>query len=179
MTLCRKNIRTALIERLRGKTAAEDRVFENKATPLFSQEPPAILVYALDEEVDFFTKSPRVYRHRLRVAIELAVVEESSIRLDAHIDDLSEQIIRLLEADRELGGTCEDLYLQRFEMALGAEGKQLAGGARLTYEIVYLTEQGESDPDALTPLASVGLNWDLAPPDGTLEAEDILALQNA
>lgn len=176
MTLQRKLIRKAAIERLMDKTSAESRVFENKATPLFSQEAPAILVYAFDEEVGFHTKSPRVYLHTLRLAVELVVKEKSTVRLDSHIDDLAEQIILLLEADRCLGGTCEDLYQTRFEMDISPTAQELVGGARLTFEVLYTTERGEVDEDSLSPLTKIAAKWDLAPPDGTLEAEDLLSL---
>ena len=89
----RSIIRNSIINQLNGKTDAADRIYGNRAKPLFDQFLPAILVYAKDEniieeryEADGFGPLKR----ELEIAIEAVILGGDDF--DQKLDDLSSQI---------------------------------------------------------------------------------------
>lgn len=87
----RAQIRSAVVTALRGATAAGNRVFATRRTPLQAEHLPAVLVYALSEDSAVETMSgPRFMSRDLELVIE--AVAQDNVALDATLDGLAADI---------------------------------------------------------------------------------------
>lgn len=66
----RQIIREKVRDFLLQKTLAEDRIFTNRATPIFELELPCILIYTQNETSKKFTEAPRQLQRQLNLSIQ-------------------------------------------------------------------------------------------------------------
>lgn len=186
----RKQIRDAVVDRLKDRTPVGSRVFGNRVRPLFGEELPAILVYTLAEKSDHRQTAPRELQRILRLGIEIAARADEG--LDDLLDEISLRVEEIMSADDTLSGTAADCSLESTEMAVFRDGDRLVGACRLDYAVVYYTREPADEtlqdhytfqPGELEPgeFRIGGVQWDLADepdengrmsPDGIIEAED-------
>lgn len=147
----RKLIRHALVAMLTTEdddgifpTDAEDRVFPNRTSALFSSELPAIGVYTFSESVETMNEAPRVYMRRPSIAIE--IVAKDNDDLDDVLDDISAQVeyamlnagylpdedgAETLDGKIDLGGT---------EQTIVEAAERKVGLSRTTWVLPYTSE---------------------------------------
>ena len=81
MSLTALAIRFATIRALKGRTFAEDRVFDSKINPVNlvakNESKPVIIVTTDDDNIDITGKSLRAGNHKLELVIEIAVRKKS------------------------------------------------------------------------------------------------------
>ncbi|MEQ5770008.1 hypothetical protein NFH98_20770 [Halomonas sp. H33-56] len=174
MTHPRKLIRDKIVERLTGNTDAGLRVYGSRVLPYWNGRQgleaamPAILVYTLREPVEIFSQAPREYRRTVQVAVQAMVMGED---VDDPLDDLARQIELCLFDDDTLDGTAAELVLLETEIVFTDEGEREMGAARLAWEATYYDE---IEPVLEDYLATVQAEWDVAHPDGDIEAVDTI-----
>ena len=142
----RSTIRNAIIDRLKAQvdsaylTDAEDRIYGNRAKPLFDQFLPAILVYAKDENIleeRFETDGFGPLKRDLEIAIEAVILGDDNF--DEKLDDLSSQIENALDGFEFEARKSDIIKLKSTEIDSSIEGSKIYGAVRLTYSVTYRT----------------------------------------
>jgi hypothetical protein len=155
----RKLIRHATVAALTGATAAGARVQGTRVDPMRPGRLPAISVYTLRELVDedSAVSTPLELVRDVKVEIAGWVAHSEAVPVDDAMDDLAEQIEAAMDANRNLGGTAADSFLESTELQVRAEdGKSdpLVGIVTLTYSVTYRTSPAA--PDDLEDFLRVG-----------------------
>jgi hypothetical protein len=154
----RSTIRNAIIDRLKTQvdsaylTDAEDRIYGNRAKPLFDQFLPAILVYAKDENIleeRYETDGFGPLKRDLEIAIEAVIL--SGDDFDQKLDDLSSQIENALDGFEFETRKSDILKLKSTEIDSSIEGSKIYGAVRLTYSVTYRTAVKQPDFSRTTP----------------------------
>lgn len=181
MSATRKAIRHAITDVLLGNTDAGANVFPSRILPVWATELPYIAVYTRDETAEIFNESPRELKRVVSVAIEIGGRADES--LDDVLDDLAQQVERIMSENQTLGDVASNVLLTRTDIALADEGQQKHGGCVMTYEVTYYTldvsegVEGPGVPDAnvLTPFETADTQYKV-PPFDRVSAEDEISL---
>lgn len=131
-------IREELVSILKAaNTGARDRVYGDRASVIFGEAYPLILVYARDESVSPQGITPKPSKRALPIAIEIRTTVTASGSIDTALDDLCKQVEDAIVANPRLNQKVMSSNLLATEFDISAEGDEVLGGARLTYEVVY------------------------------------------
>lgn len=176
MSLQRLQIRHAIRDRLRGATSAGDRVFTSRVRAYDEKKLPALAVYTAEEPEPTVRSDsePRQWARLLTVAVDLVVKHTAAKGLpDDTIDRLAAEVEQLvLGGPRTLGlDFVEDVRPAGVQIEFDGRGERLMGAARVLFEVPYVWELDE-DPLDTGHLKVMVTDWDLAAPDGELEAVD-------
>lgn len=175
----RELIRKQAVAVLMGATSAAASVYASRVAPLISNgwqsELPAIIVYTMDETGEIFNQSPREYRRRVELVVEIHA--EGNEALDDTLDTLARQVERLLLMDDTLGDTVNDLQYVRSRMVLLDQSEHLTGACRLIFEAEYFDRHpddlfNENLPDLNTVTTEYSL--DNAQPNPADRAKTII-----
>lgn len=148
----RKLIRHAIVALLTNATAAGARVQGSRLELNRKTELPAISVYTLREPVepDSAETAPREVTRELKVEIAIWVALNGAALdpLDP-VDDMTEQVEAVMDADRFVGGNVADSVLEDTEIKVLDEerGDPLVACATLTYAVTYRTTPGVTATD--------------------------------
>jgi hypothetical protein len=148
----RSIIRNAIINQLISKTDAEDRIYGNRAKPLFDQFLPAILVYSKDESIleeRFEADGFGPLKRELEIAIEAVIL--GSDDFDQKLDDLSSQIENALDGFEIDTKRSAIIKLKSTEIDSSIEGSKIYGAVRLTYSVTYLTAIKQPENEGIIP----------------------------
>ena len=148
----RSIIKNSIINQLNGKTDAEDRVYGNRAKPLFDQFLPAILVYAKEENIleeRFETDGFGPLKRELEIAIEAVILGGDDF--DQKLDNLASQIENALDGFEFETRKSDILKLKSTEIDSSIEGSKIYGAVRLTYSVTYLTAVKQPDFSGTIP----------------------------
>ena len=148
----RSIIKNSIINQLNGKTDAEDRVYGNRAKPLFDQFLPAILVYAKDENIleeRFETDGFGPLKRELEIAIEAVILGGDDF--DQKLDNLASQIENALDGFEISTRKSDILKLKSTEIDSSIECSKIYGAVRLTYSVTYLTAVKQPDFSGTIP----------------------------
>ena len=184
MSLQRKALRKEAQRLLVNRTIALDRVSTNRAEKIWEKGVPAISIYTRRDEFEILTDAPREYDREAALAFEVWVDEIDGLPIDDQLDDMGEQmegilIPKLVLPDCPIVLDVTKTLPVGWEFDFDATGKKLRGAARLTILYVYRQSVDESDPARMNPLRTLGVDWDFPPPDGILEAQDLVGLDQA
>lgn len=170
----RKLARHAVVDLLTNATAAGARVQATKVKTYRPNELPAIAVYTLHEPSESNDTEPR----ELTRVPELEII--GWVRLDADaadpmdpVDDLSEQIETVMDANRYLSGTAGDSVLADTTIDILKEdgADPLVARLTLTYSVTYRTSPAASVLDDFLRAKATYQLVDGIPGD-TIPAED-------
>lgn len=187
MTLQRKLIRQAVADLLKGATAAGTNVVPGRIPAPEEHDLPALSVFTMGESVRELNQAPRMLERELRLVVEVYVRTDAThpARVDDQLDDLCHQVeqalnepitvledvpAELLEIDRA------DTLLDSIQLGLLERAARPVAGASMEYTVTYRTTEGVCGPEALAPFFTTHTAWDLAPPDGVLDATDTTEL---
>jgi len=181
----RKDIRKRVVELLKGKTAAKDAVFPNASVPPWHEELPVILVYPRNENASEYAIAPRELKREVQIGIEIIATgpetdEEGQSppegeSLEDILDNLAEEIERILAADETFGGLADDSILTGTDFTFDSEGGAPVGSCRLTYNVTYYRPSPDLEPghDVFSKAdAKWKVGHDNAAPDAIIEAND-------
>ncbi|WAP69043.1 hypothetical protein [Jiella pelagia] len=166
----RKDIRKAFKSALEGKTQAGFKVFTSRAQALSPSDLPCIVVYSRSEAVEEYNAAPLEYKRTVSIAIE--IIANGLRELDDALDDIAEDVERVVFSDDTLGGACSDIRLSQVEMDITSEGDTPIGSCRLTFDCIYYKEAPQDLSGALDNFDKAHLRYDISPSDGSNEAED-------
>lgn len=175
----RKDIRVALLALMvaNPQTMAGTRVFVNETRPVSADtELPCMMVNQAAETIELYD-APRRYKRSLRieiVAIAAQATGAGAPLLDDVIDAFAQEIETKLALDEYLGGAAAASRHVGTEFEFSGEGRKRLGAASLAYEFDFLTEAPTDQAGALEALERVGVQNDVAPSDGSIEAEDLI-----
>lgn len=141
MTHARAQIREAIATRLSGLTTTGTRVFQSRLRPLADADLPCLLVFCIQEDLDYSGLDyPR--RQRRQVQIEIKAVVKQTASLDDELDGIAAEIEFALAGSLTavtLGGLLKELALGRTAIDFDAGLEKPVGIATLTYVGTYLT----------------------------------------
>jgi hypothetical protein len=139
----RREIKERIQSLLVGRTDAAERVYRNRTLPLSDHEDapglPAISVLMFEEDV-----SPRgevdwtQVRRSPKVRIACVVKGETEDLAGDLLDELTNQVEMVLQADDTLGGLVESVSLSKVEIVHDEAADSLIQGGILTYGVTYL-----------------------------------------
>lgn len=188
MAKTRKAIRKKLIAILKGKTSAEDRVYDNPSIPPWEENLPVINIYNRNEDADLYAQAPREYKRTVMFAIECHAsgpdqseqLPEGTPLLSDILDDMCEAIEAAIERDDSLGDEVDESLLTSIQFATEGEGNQPNGSARLLYAVTYyrMAPLSIDKQDGVSDLEEVNAEWkhghhNASPePDAPVTAED-------
>ncbi|RLA21294.1 MAG: hypothetical protein DRQ62_09600 [Gammaproteobacteria bacterium] len=167
-TVIRQYIATAIDS---AGLVAADRVYQTKTNPHESGGLPAIeLVAPQDTIIGKRSDVPKVYIRGLIIEID-CIAGGKAAEDDAN--DLSKLIEDLLLPDHSVGGLAEDVDLESTVITVDSEGYTATATASMVFLVTYITEHPYIVDDTFN---SAHADWDLAEPDGQIDAQDILTL---
>lgn len=180
--LARIDIRRGFEQAIRGATLAGQKVYRSRVAPLAIHDAdgtlredalPAILVYAGDEDLERFNAAPVEVQRTMQLWVE--IIAQVREEFDDVLDVISAEVENLVEQDPRLGDRCEfsELgFVQRTEPI--REGAVTMGSLRMRWDVVYHTQA--DDVVTVPDLETLEVQYDLAPPDATIEATDTIDL---
>lgn len=140
MTHARTQIRKAVVNALKGNTAAENRVYESRVYPLDDPKLPALLVFTPQESMGQPSiQRPRTQMRQLQLMVEGYLKARGDIDSDA--DALALEVEQLLGADPTLGGLVKDAMLDTTATRLSGEGEKPVAIVSLTFLILYSVKE--------------------------------------
>lgn len=168
----RQEIREAAVELLLGQTPAGSRVSSSRARPSWREGLPAITVYTPREEWEVSIDSPREYRVRTDLVVEIVVEGSADGVPDEDLDAIAVAVFGVFSKAPTLD--LENLILEPVSSSssFSAEGKRPLGSERFVWRATHYREAPEEEPGELGNFELAHLEHDLAPTDGTLEALD-------
>lgn len=174
----RARIRDAVVQRLRAATTEGEsgRVQGELATALELESLPMVLVYTPTEtEPKEHGEGPREIARSCSVAVDVAVSEKAlgGIPICDVLDAFGRCVELLLLNDRSTSGC---LSGRGDEITMGAQALEIETAAerqvfhlRMGFLVTYVDELAVP---VTTELEQVNVQYDLAPPDGVIDAED-------
>jgi hypothetical protein len=140
----RTQIRIKGAEALRSKFTGVS-VLESRRLPLSVGEFPCVLVYTDQEVSEIQNETPRITKNILDLAVEIGVANSGS--LERELDDLCCNVESAL-SEMDLGNIgISRMALKATRMDASTQSENLIGIAKMTFEVIYLTEYSPSHLD--------------------------------
>lgn len=142
-------IRAAIVDRLKGRTDAGDRVYPTRTDAWEeTSELPGIGVYTHAERAEISNEAPREYRREVEVVIEAIVEDSRQEPAEDTIGRLVQQVKAALFQDESAANAASRSWYVGNSRALAAGGRRdvLAAEIRFTYR--YYTRVDEVPDDA-------------------------------
>lgn len=146
----RKAIREKIKSMLIDKTICGPNVFENRLMKWREEHFPVISIYTQSESSEIYNVSPRKYKRKLNVAIEIIAFADDNI--DDFMDGIATQVEDVLHTTWDLEGVAENLIYLGTQIGVAYEGAKPYACAKLEYEVQYTSLHGvsrEELPDLL------------------------------
>lgn len=134
----RTSIRSAVVDLLiAASTGAGSAVFGNRATPIWDETLPIILVFAREETSVSHQLGDSKLRRKLTLVVEGRV--EANTSLEDALDSLAYDIEAAMRAAPRFGldDDVADSVLTGTTLELSAAGEKPIGAVSLTYEVLY------------------------------------------
>lgn len=173
----RTEIREAVVALLKDSTDALDRVSSSRARRVWTEGLPAIVVYTPREEFEESIQSPREYRVRTDVVVEIIVEGSAESVPDELLDTVSDQVWEILTRTPTL--CLDNLELEPVSngTTFEANAKKPLASERFTWRATHYREAPEGEPGEPGLFQKLHAEQDLAPTDGDLEAIDDVTLE--
>lgn len=173
-------IRLDVIARLKAAaTAAGDRVDDNRSTPQPDRGGtfPALAVYTSSGSREALgPRSAGVFMRTERIQVDGWVTGETDAELARALDELEDQVHQALLGDDEWVNQFEEVGRVTSERGQETSGARRLGAMVVVYEVKW-RERWTTAVESSLRLVHVDV--DLAPPDGTLEAQARVELEGA
>lgn len=166
----RKYFRKRIISILKDAQIAtvEDNVFSWRSIPDSINELPVIIVYGKNEISSPLDESPKSYEKQFEVTIEIKTMATDDEELNDELDDLSQLVEDLIEADFDLERQALVNH-SGTQYQTEPDGQSPVGSVMMTFVITYKKNaRNESDLDDLKTIASkwnVNDNSEVSPED--------------
>lgn len=163
-------IRRYVVARLReAAEAAQGRVFSSRIAPLRKATLPCLVVWTRNEKAEIYNTAPRSLERACELVVDVyAALNET---LDEVLDQMAKRVEWLVHRDESQGGLAKSTVLTSTETGLAREGQKVFGRAGLIFTVKY---ELPTEEDVLPVFKGMNVQWDLAPTDGRIDAEDRL-----
>ncbi len=170
MTHIRQTIRNYVATQLTGATNAGANVYKSKVTPFWNNLPAINIFTMRDEAEPPFELGP--VRQKVPVTIHIYAAVKHNDDYADNLDALCEQIESKM--DYFLGGNVQSCLYDGTNIVFRDEGDKNLAIAEITYKATHIYEEkGMVNPDTLSDLDSIHIDYDLADPnDGSTEGPD-------
>ena len=172
-TEVRRHVAALLVE----ATQASDRVFVTRTLPVNGEDlagiGPVLLIFTTNDQAgDPINGAPPLYRFFLDLVVQIVAV--SALPDLQETFDAIELVVRtILLADDTLGGHAAVIEPAGSVLEVFEQAEWDLASQTVTFRVEYHVDASDlPDGDLRTVIAG----WNLAPPDGTLEAQDQLDL---
>lgn len=183
MSRKRMYIRRALVQNLKGKTIAEDRVYGARRLPTWKQDLPAILVYSNTESLTEWAEAPREYQRTPTIRIECVLSDQGlKTPLEDALDIFAEDVEQVLKNDPFLGPKSgqeiersADLIPVSVATQADDDGERLIGSVVIEVQAIYYDQWVRDLSLDAGDLDTVNIEWDITGdgmPSGNVDAED-------
>lgn len=173
----KRQIRIYIQSLLKGKTAAKDRVFINRAVPTQEEELPVILIYSTAESIRRFNEAPKDYLRTMTLKIEVIAQGSKDDDLDGILEGFGDKVEALMELDETLGDLVSHLELTATEYQADSEATNSVGLLALTYSIIFVTEAMQPGADSLDTLEGADVTYAIDEADPTQDATDTINVE--
>jgi hypothetical protein len=184
MSHIRTQIRNYVCNRLNGRTAAGNRVYDSKVTPNIGPF-PVIGVYTFsDAKTQDRSEAPFEAVRTITLEVQIEVIATGNRHYAEQLDNLCLQVEQLI--DYKLGGGIDELYSCKYRDTntfLKEDGEKLTAIAAMSWDVVYdWISTPVQDPITMDDLKYIYNSYDLADPndggelgpDGQIDAQDIV-----
>ncbi len=164
---------------LKGKTAAEDRVFISRSIPTQYEEQDVILIHTTGESIERFDQAPKSYKRNLTLLIECVSTGDTDSDLDLQLEEMGEIVEDWLEQDETLDGLVNKVELVGTDYQYEPEAQNPMGLLALRFDVEFYTFPAP-DPTKLNVLRQTDIDWKIghhdAEADDVIDAEDELVI---
>lgn len=137
----RQQIREQLVTTLTDLTTTGSNVFTNRDYKLVDANLPALIINTGNESQELLCKTPRYLKRTLPVNVEARAKQADDV--DDLMDQIASEVEIAIGADPTLGGLAKDLTgITSADINVTVEGNQPVGVMRLTFDVIYITEEG-------------------------------------
>jgi hypothetical protein len=141
MSHVRKVIRDQITTAVTGLVTTGLNVYKSRVYPLAQGKLPGICVYTNSESSDYLTISqPRSIERKLSVSVEVYV--KGTTNYDDELDQICSEIEVALYTSSSIVAPIRDLQITNFASEYNGDGDQPICAARLSVDVIYLTEEG-------------------------------------
>ena len=148
----RAEIKLKVVELLKNKTIAQDKVYQNRFMPLDEEGLPAICVYTITENVSEFDNLTD--KRVLELAVECLISGET---MDNDLDILANQVETIMVATDTLEGLVHKTELVKTEIGYDEKSQSQMQAAKLSYQLIYFTAKTN---EAVDNLDGVNIDWE-------------------
>lgn len=174
--LVKRKIKEAIRKALLGFTDASDRVFISRSIPTEVEHAPVLLIYSTNEAITRFDQAPKSYKRVLNISIECIVDGNSDDDVDTKLEQLGQDVERLMEVDETLGNLVSSLELSGAGYQVEAGAESPTGSLVLTFNIEFYTFP-DSSPN-LPNFKGLDVDYKIGhhdePADSVVDAEDTI-----
>lgn len=163
-TLNPTGIRVDLVARLRGKTAAGDRVFDSRRVNYETEELPALTVTTLGGTDDRWSIGTLLVKHTERLAIVGDVTGEHEAELAAALDSLETAVLDAVAGDPEWVGAFDAVERVDCTKKIDDGSGHLLGHIAVVIEVRYPVKYAPAEEPG--PMDSVWVDTHSAEPEG-------------
>lgn len=144
----RTDLRKAVCQALAdAEIVDEGSVYDSRFLPLGREKLPAVLVFAVSEDVDDRTTAPRELERKLELVVEGLIEHQDGAGMSEALDDMALKIETAMHADPYFGEKAGDSHLTKVELGFGIEGAREIGSVQMTYQVIYHTLAPEPPAD--------------------------------
>jgi hypothetical protein len=128
-----KSIRNDVVDKLKGKTVAGQRVYNSKVTPNMVKNLPAILVYT--PSLSFESRDHREYGGLLTIELQIEILVSSATAWADTVDDIIYDIKQELYGDKEFLDKFTNIAGYTEQHTLSDDGEQPIGIGTITFNL--------------------------------------------
>ena len=150
----RIKLKQALVDQLKGKTRAGDRVFFPRKRTLDAKSLPCLVVRSVNEEIESETADLGFTFRKLNFEISALL---SSRNPEIELDNFSQEVDRAIRQDRSLSYTSNDIKLKRISFESEYVGTTVIAMALMEYEVEYSVQEQEIQTPILKTLIINGV----------------------
>lgn len=144
----RARIRQNALRLLKAGVDVGNRFYASRPNPLWlKNELPVGLVYFTGETVDEEDSAPPSLKRTLKLSVDIVVYGKIEEDIDNFLDDRAFEVESSLFYEEGWSEDIEEIRLvDTVPYTPQAEGESIISATRLTFEIDYYTEKGETSP---------------------------------
>lgn len=175
----RKIIRNEIVDILqRASIVNRKSLRASRSTVYEIKDLPAISVYTRQEEIEERSEAPREGRRNLSLVIEVIVADSEDNEASDKLDAIVEKIESTLTEDDTIDCSADDIILRRIDFDFEGENFEKPIHSASMEWLVKYRDYFPRGPrsDENEDLETIHADWDFAPPDGDIEAQDDITI---
>ena len=133
-------IKNKIKELLLGKTIADQNVIVRNPFLVSPDQFPLILIYSDEETKEIFNVSPKTYKRKLMLSVELIIGRSKDKNIDDELDYFEQEVENILLFEETLGDLVSDFYITNSIKAFSNEAEGMFGMVKMEFVAEYHTD---------------------------------------